>query len=72
MLPAAADWLRVPRAPIPAEPPPSELSISLKTVHMSSEQALSARESNASELVPELTPDITAMHERYPLLRNAL
>ena len=72
MLPAPADRFRPQRGPIPAGPPPSELSIGLKTVHTSSEQAPSAPESNASELVPELTPDITAMHERYPLLRNAL
>ena len=72
MLPAPADRFRPQRGPIPAGPPPSELSIGLKTVHMSSEQTPSAPESNASELVPELRPDITAMHERYPLLRNAL
>jgi uncharacterized repeat protein (TIGR03809 family) len=72
MLPEQADRFRPRRAPMPAEPPPSEVSISLKTVHMSSKEAPSAPESNASELVPELTPDITAMHERYPLLRNAL
>jgi hypothetical protein len=26
----------------------------------------------SADLAPELTPDIPAMHERYPLLRNAL
>jgi uncharacterized repeat protein (TIGR03809 family) len=107
MSPAPADRFRVPRAPIPAGPPPSEPSIGLKTVHVSSEEALSAWEStafssdvdagsrhNASnkelqpsfrshrsgrgssatalDIAPQLTPDITAMHERYPLLRNAL
>jgi uncharacterized repeat protein (TIGR03809 family) len=95
-------------APIPAEPPPSVVSISLETLHVSSEEAPSAPESivfsseldpgsheeNASnkaaepplrfhrngkgsgatalDVAPELTPDITAMHERYPLLRNAM
>jgi hypothetical protein len=41
---------------------------------VSSEDAPSAPESSAAALdvAPELTPDIPAMHERYPLLRNAL
>jgi uncharacterized repeat protein (TIGR03809 family) len=103
-------------APIPAEPPPSVVSISLETLHVSSEDAPSAPESiafssesllrtrsgadagsheenasnkaaepplrfhrngkgssaKAQDIAPELTPDITAMHERYPLLRNAM
>ena len=103
-------------APIPAEPPPSVVSISLETLHVSSEEAPSvpelrafsseslprtrsgvdtgSRQENASnnegepplrfhrngngssaaalDSTPELTPDITALHERYPLLRNAL
>jgi len=107
MFPKQADRFRPQRTPIPVEPPPSEVSIGLKTVLVSSEQALSARVStalssevdtgsrqNASstepqpsfrshrngkgssavapDIAPALTPDITAMHERYPLLRNAL
>jgi hypothetical protein len=41
---------------------------------VSSEEAPSAPESSvaAPDIAPELTPDITVMHERYPLLRNAL
>jgi uncharacterized repeat protein (TIGR03809 family) len=58
-------------AATPAEPPPPEVSISLETVRVPSEEAPSAPESSA-DMAPELTPDIPAMHERYPLLRNAL
>jgi uncharacterized repeat protein (TIGR03809 family) len=54
-------------APIPTEPPPSVVSVRLEAVHVSSGQTPSAPESIASELTPNL-----AMHERYPLLRNAL
>ena len=54
-------------APSPADPPPSVVSVRLEAVHVSSGQTPSAPESIASELTPNL-----AMHERYPLLRNAL
>jgi uncharacterized repeat protein (TIGR03809 family) len=58
-------------SPQPAEPPPSEVSISLEALHVPSEEAPSAPESSA-EVALELTPDIPPMLERYPLLRNAL
>jgi uncharacterized repeat protein (TIGR03809 family) len=108
ILPDQAHRFQWQPAPAPAEPPPSVVSISLETVHVSSEEAPSApksivfsseldpssHEENASnkaaepplrfhrngkgsgatalDVAPELTPDITAMHERYPLLRNAM
>jgi uncharacterized repeat protein (TIGR03809 family) len=61
-------------APTPVEPPPSVVSFNPETVHVLSGEAPSAPESSAAapDIVPELTPDIPAMHERYPLLRNAL
>jgi uncharacterized repeat protein (TIGR03809 family) len=58
-------------APNPADPPPLEVSIGLDALHVPSEEAPSVPEASA-DLAPELTPDIPAMHERYPLLRNAL
>jgi uncharacterized repeat protein (TIGR03809 family) len=74
MLPRQVRRFQPQPAPIPTEPPPSAVSISLETVHVSSEEAPSAPEPCAAALniAPELTPDIVAMHERYPLLRNAL
>lgn len=74
MLPDQAHRFQWQPAPNPAEPPPSVVSFSLETVHVSSEEAPSLRESSAAtlEIAPELTPDIAMMHERYPLLRNAL
>jgi hypothetical protein len=74
MLPDQAHRFQWQPAPKPAESPPSIVSISLETVHVSSEEAPSAPESSAAELdvAPERTPDVTLMHERYPLLRNAL
>ena len=73
-LPDQAHRFRLQPAPILAEPPPSDGSIGLETVHVSSEEAPSVPESSAAtlEIAPELTPDIAMMHERYPLLRNAL
>ncbi len=61
-------------APILAEPPPSVVSISPEAVHVSSEEAPSAPDADAAalDIAPELTLDIAAMHERYPLLRNSL
>jgi uncharacterized repeat protein (TIGR03809 family) len=74
LLPDQAHRFQWQPASAPAEPPPSVVSISLETVHVSSEEAPSAPESSAAvlDIAPELTPDIPAMHERYPLLRNAL
>ncbi len=72
-LPHQAHRFRPQPAPIPAEPP-SGGSIGLETAQMSSEEVPSAPESRvaALDVAPELTPNIAAMHERYPLLRNAL
>jgi uncharacterized repeat protein (TIGR03809 family) len=67
-------------ARIPGESPLSEVSIA--PVHVFSDQAPSASDSDAPTLdsrldpaldnAPELTLDLAVMHERYPLLRNAL
>jgi uncharacterized repeat protein (TIGR03809 family) len=59
---------------IPAEPPPSDVSVSVETEHVSSDEAPSAPEMDAPAFAPvsELTLDLAAMQERYPLLRNAL
>jgi uncharacterized repeat protein (TIGR03809 family) len=59
-------------APNPAEPPPSDVSISLQALRVLSEEAPSAPESSTPDIAPALTPDIPATHDRYPLLRNAL
>jgi uncharacterized repeat protein (TIGR03809 family) len=108
MMPEHAHRFEWRPAPDPAEPPPSDVSISPETVHVLSEEAPSAPESrafssevdtgsheeNASDkeveppfrfhpngkssgaealdIAPERTPDVAMMHERYPLLRNAL
>ncbi len=73
-LPDQAHRFRLQPAPIPAEPPPSDGSIGLETVHVLSEQVPAVPESKvaALDVVPELAPNIAAMHDRYPLLRNAL
>jgi uncharacterized repeat protein (TIGR03809 family) len=55
-----------------ADPPPSEVSVTAETLHVSSEEAAFAPETSAPDIAAELTPDIPPMHERYPLLRNAL
>jgi uncharacterized repeat protein (TIGR03809 family) len=59
---------------IPAEPPPSDVSMSAETERVSSDEAPSAPEMDAPAFDPvsELTLDLAAMQERYPLLRNAL
>ena len=61
-------------AQIPAEPPPSDVAASAQTVHVSSEEAPSAPDSLTSDMgsAAELTPDISAIEQRYPLLRNAM
>jgi uncharacterized repeat protein (TIGR03809 family) len=61
-------------AQMPSEPPPSKFAASVQTVHMSSEGAPSAPEAITSGLgsSPELLPDISAIAQRYPLLRNAM
>jgi uncharacterized repeat protein (TIGR03809 family) len=74
MLPDQARRFQWQPAPAPAEPPSSVVSFSRETVHVSSEEAPSAPESSTAELdiTQERAPDITVLHERYPLLRNAL
>ena len=61
-------------AQITAEPPPSDVAATLHTLHVSTEEAPSAPDSLASGLgsAPELLPDISAIEQRYPLLRNAM
>jgi uncharacterized repeat protein (TIGR03809 family) len=69
-------------AKVPAEPPPSGVSILPKADFVSSDQLASAPEFDAPVIelafdramnnASELTRDIAAMQERYPLLRNAL
>jgi uncharacterized repeat protein (TIGR03809 family) len=59
---------------IVAEPPPSDVLILGESDHVSSDDAPSAPYSDAQVLdkAPELTLDIAAIEQRYPLLRNAL
>ena len=56
-------------AEIPNQPAASVISIVPKTDSLRSEQASSAP---AMDDASELTPDMTAITERYPLLRTAL
>ena len=62
---------------IPAEPPP-DVSIAAGTDRVVSDDAPSAPEADAPAMDPalknasELTLDMSAIQERYPLLRNAL
>jgi uncharacterized repeat protein (TIGR03809 family) len=74
MLPDQARRFQREPAPNPVEPPSSVVSFSREIVHVSSEEAPSAPQSTAAELdaAPDRTPDVAVMHERYPLLRNAL
>jgi len=64
-------------AQIPAEPPP-DVSIAAETDRVCSDDAPSAPEADAPAMDPalrnasELTLDMSAIQERYPLLRNAL
>jgi uncharacterized repeat protein (TIGR03809 family) len=71
MLPGQARRFQFQPAPKPAAPPSPAVSISLETVHMLPEQVASTPAPDA-DIVPELTLDVTAMQDRYPLLRNAL
>ena len=54
---------------IPAEPPPSVISIAGKTDLVYADEAPSAL---AMGKVSTLMPEMTAIGERYPLLRNAM
>jgi uncharacterized repeat protein (TIGR03809 family) len=69
------------RDPAPRFQPLPPLPVAIAPVHVFSDEAPSAPESDAfdSNLDPalenaaaELTLDLAVMHERYPLLRNAL
>jgi uncharacterized repeat protein (TIGR03809 family) len=71
--------LRDPAPRFAPEPPPLEVSIA--PLHILSDEAPSAPDSEAfdstldpalEEAAAALTLDLAAMHERYPLLRNAL
>jgi uncharacterized repeat protein (TIGR03809 family) len=59
---------------VTAQPPRRDVSIAAQALHVSSYEALSVPNSGAPAFEPasELTPNITAMQDRYPLLRNAL
>jgi uncharacterized repeat protein (TIGR03809 family) len=57
-------WPQPQTAEIASEPPPKEVSILGEAGHVS--------QASAMEKEAELTPDIGAFTERYPLLRNAL
>jgi hypothetical protein len=68
-------------AEIPAEPPLSDVSFARETDRVNSDEAPSSPESDAAALhsvlrpalnASELTLDMTAMQQRYPLLRNPL
>ena len=61
-------------AEIPSEPPPSDVSILPETDHVCSDEAPSAPDSAAPAMdnASALTMDISAIAQRYPLLRNAL
>jgi uncharacterized repeat protein (TIGR03809 family) len=65
-------------AEIPAEPPRPEGSIAVEAKNVRSDDALPAPKPDASALDPalnnisQLAPDIVAMQQRYPLLRNAI
>ena len=54
---------------IPAEPPPSAISIVPEADRVCLEEAPSAP---ATDRVSELAPDMTSIAKRYPLLHNAL
>jgi uncharacterized repeat protein (TIGR03809 family) len=71
MLPGQALRFQFQPAPKPAASPSPVVSINLETVQMLPEQAPSTPAPDA-DIVPELTLDVTAMQDRYPLLRNAL
>jgi uncharacterized repeat protein (TIGR03809 family) len=61
-------------AEIPAEPPPRDGSIPAETDQDSLDEAPSAlaMDMPALDHAAEQTPDIAAIEQRYPLLRNAL
>ncbi len=66
-------------APIPAEPPPGDVSVAAEPDRVYSDTAPSAPEPDAPALHPSLAPvldtltrDIAAITERYPLLRNVM
>ena len=60
---------RPPRMEIPADLPPSDVSMSAEPEHVVADEAPSAP---AMENAPEPVLDIAAIEQRYPLLRNAL
>jgi hypothetical protein len=60
--------IQPPPEQIAADPPSSDVSIVSETVRLSSDEVPSVPDLRTAELMP----DIAVMHERYPLLRNAL
>jgi uncharacterized repeat protein (TIGR03809 family) len=73
---------RLPPPPVevPSAAPPSDVSIAAETEHVASDDAPSAPDSDAAAMdsamnpgsASELALDMSAMQQRYPLLRNAL
>jgi uncharacterized repeat protein (TIGR03809 family) len=63
---------------IPAEPLGREVSIAVEAKNVRSDDVIPVPEPDAPDLDPsidnasQLVPDIAAMQERYPLLRNAM
>ncbi len=82
MLPDRVHRLQPQPAQVSTERPPSDASILSETDHVCSDEAPSAPDSAVPALDPtldpgldnaaELTLDIAAIEQRYPLLRNAL
>jgi uncharacterized repeat protein (TIGR03809 family) len=64
------DQYRLQQPSVPVEPP-SDIAIAIEAVHLSSDKAPSAPGANAAAPVPAM-PNLAAMRERYPLLRNTL
>jgi uncharacterized repeat protein (TIGR03809 family) len=60
-------------ASVPVEPPP-DIAIAIKAVQVPSDDAPSAPRSNAADRnnAPDPIPNLAAIQERYPSLRNAL
>jgi uncharacterized repeat protein (TIGR03809 family) len=73
-LPGQVHRLQSQPAQVAAQPPRRDASIAAEAVHVSSYEAPSVPTSGGPAFEPasELTPDITPIQDRYPLLRNAL
>lgn len=76
--PPHGERLRLQLAEIPAEPPRREVSTAVEAKNVRPDDAFPVPGPDASALDPalnnisQLAPDIVAMQQRYPLLRNAM